>query len=64
MDGYLTIPEASFLLGRPYVSTYSLAMSSRLGPLEKFGRSYVLRREHVEAFQANEAAKQTSGSEN
>jgi hypothetical protein len=61
VDGCLTIPEASLLCKRPYISMYSLATAGKLGPVQKHGRTYVLTVKGVEAYLQGQRAKEQNG---
>ena len=58
VNGCLTIPEASLLCKRPYISMYSLATAGKLGPVQKHGRTYVLTVKGVEAYLEAQRAKE------
>jgi hypothetical protein len=53
----LSLPETAARLGRSWQVTYNLALAGKLGPLERFGRSYAISVVGVEAFLDAERAE-------
>lgn len=54
LDEVLSLPETASRLGRSWQVTYNLALAGKLGPLQRFGRSYAISVAGVEAFLARE----------
>lgn len=62
MNDLLSLPEAAIRLGRSWQSTYGLALQGKLGPLQKFNRSYAISVQGVEAFLEHERAQKQARS--
>lgn len=54
MEDAISLPEAAVRLGKSWQATYNLALTSKLGPLRRFGRSYVLSADAVDAYLGRE----------